>query len=217
MVGLNALVPWRNNKADTPAKREDFFDPLVTFRREMDRMFDHFFDGIPMRSAAGWSSLTPAVDIGETDQEMVITAELPGVSDKDVEVSLAGDVLTIKGEKKAETEHKNGDSTYVERRFGAFSTPAVRGQGWGGRRQIQGRRADRSAPQASGSTAHCAQDRRQDRLADRVVRSVSHNLLCYRTRHPPRVGWMSSLLKVAGENWSTGRAQLVETESRTQL
>ena len=121
MVGLNALVPWRNNKADTPAKREDFFDPLVTFRREMDRMFEHFFDGVPMRSGANWSSLTPAADIGETDQEMIITAELPGVSDKDVEVSLAGDVLTIKGEKKAETEHKNGDSTYVERRFGAFA------------------------------------------------------------------------------------------------
>jgi len=122
MVDFNALVPWRNNKSQTPATREDFFDPFVTFRREMDRMFDDFFGGGALRPAhAGWQALTPAVDIDETDKEMVITAELPGVSDKDVEVSLAGDILTIKGEKRAEREEKNGDSTYMERRFGSFS------------------------------------------------------------------------------------------------
>lgn len=122
MVDFKALVPWRNNKSQTPATREDFFDPFVTFRREMDRMFDDFFGGGTLRPAhAGWQPLTPAVDIDETDKEMVITAELPGVSDKDVEVSLAGDILTIKGEKKAEREEKNGDATYMERRFGSFS------------------------------------------------------------------------------------------------
>ena len=51
----------------------------------------------------------------------MVTAELPGVTDKDVEVSLAGDILTIRGEKKAEHEQKNGDSYYAERRFGSFS------------------------------------------------------------------------------------------------
>ena len=51
---------------------------------------------------------------------MVVKAELPGVTEKDVEVNLAGDVLTIKGEKKAEQEEKNGDSYYMERRFGSF-------------------------------------------------------------------------------------------------
>jgi hypothetical protein len=92
MVDFKALVPWRNNKPQTPATRgDDFFDPFVTFRREMDRMFDDFFGGGALRQAhAGWQALTPAVDIDETDKEMVITAELPGVSDKDVEVSLAG-------------------------------------------------------------------------------------------------------------------------------
>lgn len=122
MVDFKALVPWRNNKSQPPATREDFFDPFVTFRREMDRMFDDFFGGGTLRQAhAGWQALTPAVDIDETDKEMVITAELPGVSDKDVEVSLAGDILTIKGEKRSEREEKNGDSTYMERRFGSFS------------------------------------------------------------------------------------------------
>jgi HSP20 family protein len=122
MVDFKALVPWRSNKTQTPATREDFFDPFVTFRREMDRMFDDFFGGGVLRPThAGWQTLTPAVDIDETDKEMVIAAELPGVSDKDVEVSLAGDILTIKGEKRAEREEKNGDTTYMERRFGSFS------------------------------------------------------------------------------------------------
>jgi HSP20 family protein len=121
MVDIKALVPWRNNKTDVTTKRDDFFDPFVSFRREMDRMFDRFFDGLPASTGTGWQALTPAVDVDETDKEMVITAELPGVSDNDVEVSLVGDVLTIKGEKKSEKEQKDGDSTYVERRFGSFA------------------------------------------------------------------------------------------------
>jgi HSP20 family protein len=122
MVDFKSLVPWRNSKTQVPATREDFFDPFVTFRREMDRMFDDFFGSGTMRPAlAGWQAITPAVDIDETDKELVVTAELPGVSDKDVEVSLAGDILTIKGDKKAEHEEKNGNSYYMERRFGSFS------------------------------------------------------------------------------------------------
>lgn len=122
MVDIKALVPWKNAKSQTPATREDFFDPFVTFRREMDRMFEDFFGGGALRPAqAGWQTLTPAVGIDETDKEVMISAELPGVSDKDVEVSLAGDILTIKGEKRAEQEKRNGDSYYMERRFGSFS------------------------------------------------------------------------------------------------
>src|SRR2546421_1827646 len=97
MVSLNALVPWRNNKTEVPAKRDDLLDPFLSFRREVDRMFDRFFDGIPMRSAEDWHGMNPAVGIDETDKEMVVTAELPGVSDKDIEVRLAGDLLTIQG------------------------------------------------------------------------------------------------------------------------
>ena len=123
MVDFKALVPRRNNnKPQTPTTREDFFDPFVTFRREMDRMFDDFFGGSGLRPAqSGWQALTPAVDIDENDKEIVISAELPGVTEKDVEVSLAGDILTIKGEKRSQHEEKNGDSAYVERRFGSFS------------------------------------------------------------------------------------------------
>ena len=99
-MNLNALVPWRNTKPDLPAKREDFFDPFHSFRREVDRMFDRFFEGLPMRSGETWQGIAPAVDINETAKEMVVTAELPGVTDKDIEVTLAGDLLTSKARRK---------------------------------------------------------------------------------------------------------------------
>jgi HSP20 family protein len=119
MVDLKSLVPWRNSSATPPTMRGDFFDPFVSFRREVNRMFDDFFEGAGW-SGAGRSGMMPAVDVHEDEKELVVTAELPGVSEKDIEVNLAGDMLTIKGEKRAEREHKNGDSWRMERHYGAF-------------------------------------------------------------------------------------------------
>ena len=61
------------------------------------------------------------MDVTENDKEMVVTAEMPGLDHKDFEVTVVGDLLTLKGEKKAEHEHRNGDGYYMERRFGSFS------------------------------------------------------------------------------------------------
>ena len=61
------------------------------------------------------------MDVTDSDRELIVTAELPGLHEKDFEVTLAGDVLTIRGEKKVENENRNGGSYYVERRFGSFS------------------------------------------------------------------------------------------------
>ena len=123
-MDFKSLIPWRE-KSQTSASREDFFDPMVTFRREVDRMFDDFFSGFggrtPWPMTKRWQGVTPVVDVAETEKDVVITVELPGVSEKEVEVTLAGDLLTIKGEKKAEQEQKNSDATYMERRFGSFS------------------------------------------------------------------------------------------------
>ena len=88
-------------------------------------MFDDFFTGFGGRElqsgSKGWQGLTPMIDVAESDKEIVVRAELPGLDNKDFEVTLTGDVLTIKGEKKAEHEEKNGDTHYMERRFGSFS------------------------------------------------------------------------------------------------
>jgi len=117
---LGSLVPWRERSE--PAVRDDAYDPFTAFRRDVDRMFDDFFIGFgpsAMRSSSG--SVNPTIDATETEKEIVITAELPGLDEKDFEVTLAGDLLTIKGEKKSEHEERNGGSYYAERRFGSFS------------------------------------------------------------------------------------------------
>ena len=61
------------------------------------------------------------MDLTESDKEITITAELPGLDEKDFEVTVAGDLLTLKGDKKVEEEQRNGDSYHVERRYGSFS------------------------------------------------------------------------------------------------
>jgi HSP20 family protein len=122
-MNIGDLMPWRE-KSQTPAMREDFFDPFVTFRREVQRMMDDFvngFDNGGLATMNGWKGSAPAVDIAETEKEMVITAEMPGLDEKDFQISISGDVLTIKGEKKIEHEEKNGNGYHRERRYGAFS------------------------------------------------------------------------------------------------
>jgi HSP20 family molecular chaperone IbpA len=79
MVDFRALVPWRE-RSQTPATRDDFLDPFVSFRREVNRMFDSFFDDFTRPSGAGW--LTPAVDVAENDKELVITERSRGSAKK---------------------------------------------------------------------------------------------------------------------------------------
>ena len=122
-MNLGSLIPWRD-KTQVDAQTDTYSDPFTSFRREVDRMFDDFF-----RSAghglqpwnAGWQTMAPRIDISDADKELLITAEMPGLDEKDFEVTLAGDLLTIKGEKKTENENRNGNAYYVERRFGSFS------------------------------------------------------------------------------------------------
>ena len=122
MVDLKALVPWRSH-SETPATRDDIFAPLAAFRREVDRVFDSFlgsFGARDLNNGPDLQSVLPALDITETDKELVVTAEVPGIGEEDVAVTMSGDILTIKGEKKAEHEEKNDDYTYMERRYGTF-------------------------------------------------------------------------------------------------
>ena len=82
---------------------------------------DHLFDGFLTRTRGDLApEFAPAVDIEETTDEFVFKADLPGVSQKDVKVNLLGDTLTIRGERKQESETKNGGIHRSERIYGAF-------------------------------------------------------------------------------------------------
>jgi HSP20 family protein len=102
-------------------------DPFLTLRREMDQLFDHMLQGfgMPMASSprvgeAGRSITAPRIDVSESDNEFRITADLPGVTPADVSVTLDDDVLTIRGEKKAQREDERQNYHVIERSYGAF-------------------------------------------------------------------------------------------------
>jgi len=100
----------------------DIWEPFTSLRRDMDRLFEDFSResawGPPALAGAG---MAPRLDVSETDSEIRIEAELPGVDEKDVEVVLSDGRLTIKGEKKQEKEEKKKDFHLVERSYGAFA------------------------------------------------------------------------------------------------
>jgi len=116
MMSLRALVPFRDRQG--LARPE--FGVFGSLQREVDRLFDDFARST--LAMAGNGSLMPSMDITETEKEFVITAELPGLERKDVEISLEDNVLTIRGEKKSETkpDDKNKNVHVSERSYGVF-------------------------------------------------------------------------------------------------
>jgi HSP20 family protein len=114
------LAPWGRSRGLSPRGR----DPFTSLHREVDRLFDDFlgpaearsFGSPPATAAAIW----PSLDVDETEQGYRVTAELPGLELKDVDLQLSDNVLTIKGEKRSEMHDEKGGRTYSERSYGRF-------------------------------------------------------------------------------------------------
>ncbi|MCC6887830.1 MAG: Hsp20/alpha crystallin family protein [Hyphomicrobiales bacterium] len=92
--------------------------PLSLLQQEIDRLFDGFARNLSGRVAG---ALMPSMDMSETDKEIEITAELPGLEEKDVQLNVADNMLTIRGEKKNEREEKDKDYHLLERNYGSFT------------------------------------------------------------------------------------------------
>jgi len=96
---------------------------LTGVREEMSRLFDDFFTGWP-RPERGRELLegewAPSTDVAETEEDVVVTAELPGVKQEDVDIIITNDILTLKGEKKEEKEVRKENYHRVERCYGSF-------------------------------------------------------------------------------------------------
>ncbi len=115
------LTPWSRGVPTT------FADPFSSFRREMDRLFDDFFtpsgEGRSFAApsqAASQAMLRPSIDVEETDQAYVVSAELPGLAEQDIELNLHENTLTLRGEKRAERKEEKGGRRYAERSYGRF-------------------------------------------------------------------------------------------------
>jgi HSP20 family protein len=117
-------------KAAEPSFAGEVWRPFDSLRNDIDRLFDDFSEDLwrrPIRSLAAFErawprklATAPAVDVAESDKSYEITAEMPGIDEKNIEVRLANGGITIKGEKKEETEEKNKDYYVSERRYGSF-------------------------------------------------------------------------------------------------
>lgn len=116
-MAVRNLIPW-GRSASTPAPREQ--DPFLALHREVNRLFDDFWRDFNLPAVgslgrAGW----PNLEVSENDKEIRVAAELPGMDEKDVELVLNDNVLTLRGEKRTETG--NGDGVHLTERFyGAF-------------------------------------------------------------------------------------------------
>ncbi len=122
-MNMRDLIPWGRNQQTTPSRYRDEGDPFMTLHREMNRLFDDVFRGFdmaPSGSPGGMSRMAgwPHVEIAETEKDVRISAELPGLEDKDVEVLMGDGVLTIRGEKKSEIEDR--ERAFSERYYGRF-------------------------------------------------------------------------------------------------
>lgn len=118
-MAIRDLIPWTKNQ-ELSAPR-DSLDPFMMLHREMNRLFDDVFRAFGtsnlsplMEGRFGW----PKLELSDTDKALVISAELPGMTEKDVQVEIENGVLTVRGEKKSE---RNGEGKYfTERYYGSF-------------------------------------------------------------------------------------------------
>ena len=139
-MSLKSILPWKRDGKKLPIQRDaDVMDnteyPLLSLQNEMNRLFEDFWQNpFSMRpfatfdrmwpstmSGSTWSGFNPNVDISETDREIKLEAELPGLDEKDIEISISEDVLTIKGEKRHENKRKENNYYYAERSYGTFT------------------------------------------------------------------------------------------------
>jgi len=111
-MSLKSLIPIGRNWS-----RRDI-NPFNSLRQEVDRLFDDFAKDF---RRFGSTALLPIIDVTETDKEIELTAELPSLEEKDVEVNIADNVLTIRGEKKVEKEQGYKNYRLLERSYGSFS------------------------------------------------------------------------------------------------
>jgi HSP20 family protein len=121
-MNMRALIPWSRERSSSipSAYRNEEVSPFLALHREMNRLFDDVFSRFDSTMPPFFNRLPawPSVEVVETDKDVRIAAELPGMDENDVEISVTDDVLTIRGEKKAEIDDRGRH--FSERYYGRF-------------------------------------------------------------------------------------------------
>jgi len=119
---IKNLLPTIWQKSDLPLRRGEE-NPFLTLQREINQMFDNALHGFNLPAfggVKGFGEFLPSIDVREDEKEISVKAELPGMEEKDIEVTLSDDALTISGEKKEEKETKGKDYYHRETSYGSF-------------------------------------------------------------------------------------------------
>lgn len=118
-----SLLPWRKEETKLPVNQQDE-DPYFSLQNDINRVFDDFFNrGFGMRSFGfnqNWQKFEPFIDVVDDEALIKVTAELPGLDEKEIELTLNENTLQISGEKKVESERKGQNTYYAERSYGMF-------------------------------------------------------------------------------------------------
>lgn len=121
---LSNLIPLRKSRKDALARTAQDAHPLTALQRQMNRLFEDFFSDFGLRPFDGLErfghGVVPTVDIAETDKDVTVTAELAGLDEKDIQINIQDNVLTLQGEKKTEHEEKDAQYYVSERSYGSF-------------------------------------------------------------------------------------------------
>ena len=121
-MAIKDLLPWNRDSKIEVLREEEPINSLITMQNELDQMFESFFNRpFGIANFGDFQPLfSPKVDIAETDKEIIITVDLPGLEADDVEISFVNRVLSIRGEKKSEKEEKSQHFHRKERSYGTF-------------------------------------------------------------------------------------------------
>ena len=113
-----AIILWRRGNQRWLAEREG--EPFSYLRQQINRVFDDFWGEPWLVRGETWSGFAPQVDVTETDKDVKVCAEIPGVEAKDIDVSVEDGMLRIRGEKKYEREENEKGQYRMERSYGSF-------------------------------------------------------------------------------------------------
>jgi HSP20 family protein len=113
-------MPSRNLTPYSRGRGQFGLDPLLDLHREMNRMFNDVFSGGALADVRGGGMNMPRLDVREKDGELCVMAELPGVDQRDLDIQLDKDVLTIRGERRNETQEDDANYYLMEHSYGRF-------------------------------------------------------------------------------------------------
>ncbi len=123
-MSISDLVPWKWGKSEAAVRQENRVDPFTDLQKRMNRLFTDFWDDFGMSQGElrrlHKAEFEPLLELQDKENELVLRAELPGMTEDDIELKLVEGSLYLKGEKRREEQRSENGAEYTERMYGSF-------------------------------------------------------------------------------------------------